>query len=64
MQFHPEVDLTENGKTMMKNFLFEVCKLKGDYTMKSREEECIAEIKEAVKDNKVLVSITRDHFPT
>ncbi|XP_072040456.1 GMP synthase [glutamine-hydrolyzing]-like [Amphiura filiformis] len=58
VQFHPEVDLTENGKTMMKNFLFEVCKLKADYTMKSREAECIAEIKEAVKDNKVLCLVS------
>ncbi len=55
VQFHPEVDLTENGKIMMKNFLFEVCKLKADYTMKSREDECIAEIRKQIKDNKVLV---------
>lgn len=58
VQFHPEVDLTENGKTMMKNFLFEVSKLKGDYTMNSREEDCIAEIKSKVKGNKVLVLVS------
>ena len=58
MQFHPEVDLTTNGKLMLKNFLFEVCNLKGQFTMQSREVECIDHIRKFVGKNKVLVNMT------
>ena len=57
LQFHPEVDLTDNGKTMMKNFLYDICKLKANYTMKSREQSCIDYIRETVGNHKVLVSL-------
>lgn len=47
-QFHPEVDLTTNGKQILKNFLYNVAQLPGDFTMKSREQECIDSIKSIV----------------
>lgn len=56
LQFHPEVDLTEHGQVMFKNFLFEIAKCKGMYTMKSREATCIDYIRQTVADHKVLVS--------
>ena len=56
LQFHPEVDLSVNGLSMIKNFLYEVAKLKASFTMQSREVSCINYIKETVGDNKVLVS--------
>lgn len=56
VQFHPEVDLTVNGKIMLKNFLFDIAGLTGNYTMQGREIECINSIKEIVGNNKVLVS--------
>lgn len=56
LQFHPEVDLSDNGLAMMKNFLYEVAKCKGTYTMKSREAACIKYIRETTGDHKVLVS--------
>lgn len=55
VQFHPEVELTSNGKTMLKNFLVDIAGLTGNYTMQSREIECINGIKEVVGNNKVLV---------
>lgn len=58
LQFHPEVDLTENGKEMIKNFLFEICKFKGNYTIFNREEKAIKEIKNKVGKNKVLVLVS------
>ena len=32
-QYHPEVNHTENGIKMIRNFLFEVCGAKGDWSM-------------------------------
>jgi len=47
-QFHPEVDLTTNGRQMLKNFLYNIAELPGDFTMKSREQECIDSIRQTV----------------
>lgn len=55
VQFHPEVELTQNGKAMLKNFLVDIAGLTGNYTMQNREIECINNIKETVGNNKVLV---------
>lgn len=55
VQFHPEVDLTINGKQMLSNFLYDVCELTPNFTMGSRKEECIRYIREKVGNNKVLV---------
>lgn len=57
VQFHPEVDLTLNGRTMLKNFLFDIVGLTGNYTMQGREAECIKYIKETVGGNKVIIII-------
>ncbi|XP_072382797.1 GMP synthase [glutamine-hydrolyzing] [Diabrotica undecimpunctata] len=58
VQFHPEVDLTANGKTMLKNFLFDIAGLTGNYTMDGRESECVRYIKETVGNNKVLLLLS------
>lgn len=58
VQFHPEVDLTQNGRTMLKNFLFDICGLTGNFTMQGRELDCIKYIKETVGNNKVLVLVS------
>jgi GMP synthase (glutamine-hydrolysing) len=54
----PQVDLTSNGKMMLKNFLFDISGCTGNYTMKGREMECLKYIKETVGSNKVLVRRT------
>lgn len=56
LQFHPEVDLTVNGKAMLRSFLFDVAGLTPNFTMESREAACIRYIREKVGTNKVLVS--------
>lgn len=58
VQFHPEVDLTVNGKNMLSNFLFGISGLSPSYTMASRKDECIKYIKEAVGNSKVLVLVS------
>ncbi|KAL0275251.1 UNVERIFIED_CONTAM: hypothetical protein PYX00_003165 [Menopon gallinae] len=58
VQFHPEVDLTLNGKAMLKNFLFDIAGLTGNFTIQGRELECINYIKETVGNNKVLLLVS------
>ena len=55
VQFHPEVDLTPNGKSMLHNFLFGIAGLTGNYTIRDREAQCIQYIRNTVGDKKVLV---------
>jgi GMP synthase (glutamine-hydrolysing) len=35
LQFHPEVTHTHEGKKILKNFLYSICKVKGDWTSSS-----------------------------
>ena len=58
VQFHPEVDLTTCGTDIFRNFLFKICKFKGTYTMKSRKDTAIQEIKDAVGDKDVLTLVS------
>ncbi len=58
LQFHPEVDLTKNGKKMLENFLFEISDLKSNYTLTNRISSTLNEIKTIVKDNKILVLVS------
>lgn len=56
LQFHPEVDMTVNGKAMLRSFLFDISGLTPNFTMESRETACIRYIRDKVGTNKVLVS--------
>lgn len=58
VQFHPEVEHTPFGKIMLSNFLFEICNLKGDWTMTSFAKNKIAEIKAKAGDKKVLCALS------
>ncbi|WP_138203862.1 glutamine-hydrolyzing GMP synthase [Haloimpatiens lingqiaonensis] len=58
VQFHPEVEHTLFGKQMLHNFLFNVCNLKGDWSMSSFAEEQISKIKEVVGDKKVICALS------
>ncbi|KAK2711224.1 hypothetical protein QYM36_012414 [Artemia franciscana] len=58
LQFHPEVDLTDCGKHIFKNFLYDISGVRPVYTMRNREEYCIAEIRKAVGNMKVLVLLS------
>lgn len=56
VQFHPEVELTVDGKIMLENFLFNIAKLTPNFTLRSREAMCIEDIRKTVQNNTVLVS--------
>ncbi|MCQ1528709.1 glutamine-hydrolyzing GMP synthase [Lutispora saccharofermentans] len=58
VQFHPEVEHTEHGKEMLRNFLFDICGLKGTWTTGSFIEEAVAHIKKTVGDKKVICALS------
>lgn len=58
VQFHPEVMHTVNGTKVLKNFLFEVCGCKGDWTMGSYAQESIALLREKIGDGRVLLALS------
>jgi GMP synthase (glutamine-hydrolysing) len=58
LQFHPEVVHTEKGARILKNFLFNICKCRHGWTMRSFIETATKEIKEKVRDNGVVCAIS------
>lgn len=58
VQFHPEVNHTENGTSMLDKFLKDACGCTGDWTMGSYAETAIAQIRERVGDGKVLLALS------
>ncbi|MCB0746778.1 MAG: glutamine-hydrolyzing GMP synthase [Ignavibacteriae bacterium] len=58
LQFHPEVAHTENGKEILRNFLFDICKCKPDWTPANFIDEAVDSIREKVKDAKVLCALS------
>lgn len=58
VQFHPEVSHTPGGKEILRRFLFEVCKLRGDWTSESFIEDQVRLIREKVGDGKVLCAVS------
>ena len=57
-QFHPEVRHTEHGQQILKNFLFGVCGLIEDWTMDNLAEQKVAEIREQVGDDRVILALS------
>ena len=58
VQFHPEVAHTEYGNQVLKNFLYEVCNAKGDWTMRGFVAEQVKKLKEKIGDKKVLCAMS------
>ena len=58
LQFHPEVDLTENGMKILENFIRKVAKYQDFYALDDRIETSIKMIKEKVGNNKVVVLVS------
>lgn len=58
VQFHPEVKHTLLGMEILKNFLREVCNLKGDWNLGDLIGQTVQEIKEKVGSKKVLCALS------
>lgn len=58
VQFHPEVNHTIQGQTMLHNFLFKIVDVKANWNMADYIEEEIARIREQVGEGKVICGLS------
>lgn len=58
LQFHPEVAHTQFGNDILKNFIFQICQCKPEWTMRSFIETARAEIRERVGNRRVICGIS------
>lgn len=57
-QFHPEVHHTKDGKTMLHNFVFNICKAQKNWTTEKMLDEILSDIKKQAKDKKIFLLIS------
>ena len=58
IQFHPEVTHTENGKKLISNFIFLICKIKRNWSSKDQKIQLIKEVKDQVGSEKVICALS------
>ena len=58
VQFHPEVTHTKNGKKLIKNFVFLICKIKKNWSPKDQKIKLIKEVQEIAGANKVICALS------
>lgn len=58
LQFHPEVVHTPSGKQILHHFLYEICKLDGDWTPASFIESTVEQIRARVGSERVLCALS------
>ncbi len=58
VQFHPEVTHTENGKKLINNFIFLICKIKRNWSSKDQKIKLIKDVQNFVGKNKVICALS------
>ncbi|MCA9395996.1 MAG: glutamine-hydrolyzing GMP synthase [Candidatus Omnitrophica bacterium] len=58
LQFHPEVAHSTYGKNLLMNFITQVCKCKGDWSIRSYMKESVKNIQEKVGNKKVICGLS------
>lgn len=58
LQFHPEVTHTEEGTKILENFVHNICKAEKNWKLAGYIERTIAEIREKVGDEKVILGLS------
>ena len=58
VQFHPEVTHTENGKKLISNFVFLICKIKKNWSSKDQKLQLIKDVRSQVGSNKVICALS------
>lgn len=58
VQFHPEVTHTIQGKALLERFVLEICRTSPDWIMRDHVAEAVAEIREQVGDEEVILGLS------
>lgn len=58
IQFHPEVTHSEDGKTLLKNFLVGICKCRQDWTPASFVEDTIDSLRKTLGQDQVVLGLS------
>src|SRR5690606_9816842 len=58
VQFHPEVTHTPRGETIFQNFLYEICRCSGDWTMGNLVAHTSRLVRQQVGDGKVICGLS------
>ena len=58
VQFHPEITHTENGKKLINNFIFLICKIKRNWSSKDQKIKLIKDVQNLVGKNKVICALS------
>ena len=58
LQFHPEVYHSTEGKTIIRNFLVDVCGCKQDFTPAAFIDETVEKLKQQIGDKKVIMALS------
>lgn len=58
MQYHPEVLHTVHGREMLRNFLFEICRCSGSWTMVNYARQAIEDVRRTVGRGRVVLALS------
>lgn len=58
IQFHPEVYHSTEGTQLLRNFVYEICGCKGNWTSESFIDTTVAELKEKLGNEKVVLGLS------
>ena len=58
VQFHPEVYHTTQGKTLLKNFVVDICGSKQEWSAASFVDTTVAELKEQLGEDRVILGLS------
>ncbi len=58
VQFHPEVTHTDNGKRLISNFIFLICKIKKNWSSRDQKMKLIKDVRLKVGDDKVICALS------
>mgnify|MGYP001191486019 CR=1 FL=1 len=58
VQFHPEIDASEYGREILRNFVFDVCQIEGTWSVDTFIEKQVESIRKRVGKEKVLCALS------